>query len=117
MKFKPKTVKCIKMFFILWGIVILYELIFMNTKFGLNNYINEDSLLYILMIIAPMLAVTAFLGAFVVASHYKEISDTWKNKPEQIIDELKLLGIGALFFLFLTVMYIIIYKPFYWQIG
>ena len=93
------------------------ECIFMNTKFGLNNYINEDSLLYILMILVPMLAVIAFLGAFVVASHYKEITDTWKNKPEKIIDELKLLGIGALFFLFLTVMYIIIYKPFYWQIG
>lgn len=112
MKLNPKTVKYIKIFFILWVIIILYEFIFMNTKFGLSNYINEDSLVYIILVLAPMISITAFLGAFVVASHYKEITDTWKNKPEKIIDELKLLGIGALFFLFITVMYIIIKKPF-----
>ncbi len=110
MKLKPKTAKCLKMFFILWGIVILYEFIFMNTKFGLNNYIKEDSLLYILMILAPMLAVTAFLGAFVVASHYKEISDTWEKNPEKIIDELKLLGIGLLFFVIIFFLYLCLYK-------
>lgn len=112
MKQKPKKNNFIKIFFILWGIIFLYEFIFMNTKFGLNNYINEDSLFYIIMILVPILAGTAFLGAFVVASHYKEIADTWKNNPEKIIDELKLLGIGTLFFLFITVMYIIIKRPF-----
>lgn len=117
MKLKPKTIKFIKIFLILWLLLIIYEFFFMNTKFGLNKYISEDSILYILIITVPLIALCAFLGAFIFASHYKEISDTWKNKPEQIIDELKLIGIGILFFLFITVVYIIIYKPFYWQIG
>lgn len=117
MKLKPQTAKFIKIFLILWLLLIIYEFFFMNTKFGLNKYISEDSMLYIIIIIAPLIAIIAFLGAFIIASHYKEISDTWKNKPEQIIDELKLIGIGILFFIFITVMYIIIYKPFYWQIG
>ncbi len=85
----------------------------MNTKFGLSNFINENSAIYTIMITAPMILGIAFLGAFIFASHYKEISDTWKNNPKKIKDEFKLLGIGLLFFLFLTVIYVIIYRPFY----
>lgn len=109
---KKNMNKYLKIVLIIWLLIIIYEFIFMNTKFALSNYINEDSLFYILIVLVPMIAITAFLGAFVVASHYKEISDTWKSKPEKIIDELKLLGIGALFFLFITIMYIIIKRPF-----
>ena len=97
--------KYLKIFLITWGVVIIYEILFMNTKFGLSNYISEESLLYTLMIIVPMISVLAFLGAFIVASHYKEITDTWKNNPEKIIDELKLIGIGLLFFISIWVIY------------
>lgn len=97
--------KYLKIFLITWGVVIIYEFLFMNTKFGLSNYISENSLLYTLMIIVPMISVLAFLGAFIVASHYKEITDTWKNNPEKIIDELKLIGIGLLFFISIWVIY------------
>ena len=97
--------KYLKIFLITWGVVIIYEILFMNTKFGLSNYISEESLLYTLMIIVPMISVLAFLGAFIVASHYKEITYTWKNNPEKIIDELKLIGIGLLFFISIWVIY------------
>ena len=97
--------KYLKIFLITWGVVIIYEFLFMNTKFGLSNYISENSLLYTLMITVPIIAVLAFLGAFIVASHYKEITDTWKNNPEKIIDELKLIGIGLLFFISIWVIY------------
>ena len=84
----------------------------MNTKFGLSNFINENSAIYTIMIAAPMIAGFAFLGAFIFASHYKEISDTWKNNPEKIKDELKLLCIGAMFFLFLCIIYYMLnFKP------
>ena len=102
--------KYLKTFFIAWGIVIFYEILFMNTKFGLSNFINEDSLLYIIMIMAPMIVIIAFWGAFIIASHYKEITNTWKNKPEKIIDELKLLGIGILFFILILVIYVVFFN-------
>ena len=102
--------KYLKIFLITWGVVIIYEILFMNTKFGLSNYISEESLLYTLMIIVPMISVLAFLGAFIVASHYKEITDTWKNNPEKIIDELKLIGIGLLFFISIWVIYSIFHR-------
>lgn len=102
--------KYLKTFFIAWGIVIFYEILFMNTKFGLSNYTNENSLLYILIITVPMIGFIAFLGAFIVASHYKEITDTWKNNPEKILDELKLLGIGALFFTLICICCIIFHN-------
>jgi len=97
--------KYLKIFLITWGVVIIYEFLFMNTKFGLSNYISENSLLYTLIITVPIIAVLAFCGAFIVASHYKEITDTWKNNPEKIIDELKLIGIGLLFFISIWVIY------------
>ena len=102
--------KYLKIFLITWGVVIIYEILFMNTKFGLSNYISEESLLYTLMIIVPMISVLAFLGAFIVASHYKEITDTWKNNPKKIIDELKLIGIGLLFFISIWVIYSIFHR-------
>ena len=102
--------KYLKIFLITWGVVIIYEILFMNTKFGLSNYISEESLLYTLMIIVTMISVLAFLGAFIVASHYKEITDTWKNNPEKIIDELKLIGIGLLFFISIWVIYSIFHR-------
>ncbi|MBR2525793.1 hypothetical protein IKE67_04950 [bacterium] len=110
MKTKKPMNKYLKIFLTTWGILILYEILFMNTKFGLNNFISEDSLLYTLMILIPMIAIIAFFGAFIVASHYKEIKDTWENKPEKIIDELKLLGIGLLFFIFIWVIYFIFHN-------
>jgi len=109
-KYKKKLNKYLKIFLICWVLVVIYEVYFMNTKFGLSNFINEDSTLYLIMIITPMIVIAAFGGAFVIASHYKEITDTWKNNPEKIIDELKLLGLGVLFFFFIWGMYIVFSK-------
>ncbi len=100
------------MFLIIWVLVIIYEVCFMNTKFGLNNFINEDSTLYLIIILAPMVIFTTFLGAFILSSNYKEITYTWKNNPKKIKDELKLLFIGAIFFLFLCIIYYVLnFKP------
>ena len=110
MKLKLKTAKYLKILIIAWLLLIIYEIFFMNTKFGLSNFINENSIIYNIMITAPIIALIAFLGAFIFASNYKEITDTWKNKPEQILDELKLLGIGILFFIFITIIYMLFFK-------
>lgn len=110
MKNKKTLNKFLKISLIAWGLLIFYEFLFMNTKYGLSNYIDENSPLYTVVILTPMIGFIAFLAAFVVASHYKEITDTWKNNPDKIIDELKLIALGILFFAFLCLMYLIFHK-------
>ena len=109
-KRKPMN-KSLRTLLLAWATVIVYELFFINTKFGLENFFDENSVLYTIFITVPLVAALAFLGAFVVASHTKEIKDTWKKTPEKIIDELKLLGLGILFFFFIWGIYIIFNKP------
>ncbi|MBR1943552.1 hypothetical protein IJ843_07440 [bacterium] len=90
---------------ITWCVVLGYEFIFMSTKFGLENFFDENSALYTILITVPLVFVFAFLITWIVIAHINEIKNTWKETPEKIIDELKLLGIGALFFLFLCIIY------------
>lgn len=104
--------KYIKFFLFLWLVAIIYEIIFMSTKFGLENFFYENSILYIAFISIPLVFLLAFLTAWIIAAHFSEIKNacSTENGRAKLRDEFKLLGIGVIFFIIIAIGYLITYK-------
>ena len=64
---------CIRIFLIIWFIVIGYGYLFAGTKFGLENFLDEDSVLYIDLITMPYIFLLSFLITGIIIANTAKI--------------------------------------------